>query len=206
MQKEDLFEILGELDDKLAAEAVLPLPQQTTTRKHSFRLHLRTSPETDRAKPFHITFQKLWVSAACLVLMCAALCFTLIRFFPKVQTNDRASGQLIADSTADIAPMVYVNDTLYIQSSDQKGYPEWREEFIYLGTIESAVTSEAEPTQNFQANDPIIGCEVYQYGENLVVRINDAYWLYVKYHQAERDWDSLTEQEKMEIDPNYMGQ
>lgn len=94
---------------------------------------------------------------------------------------DLGTGQTISVSAADVAPMVYVNDTLYKQSSDQQGYPEYRDEFVYLGKIESQVSSEGAPQENFQANDPIIGCEVYQYGEDLVVYINGSYWLYKKY-------------------------
>lgn len=94
---------------------------------------------------------------------------------------DLGTGQTISVSAADVAPMVYVNDTLYKQSGDQQGYPEYRDEFVYLGKIESQVSSEGAPQENFQANDPIIGCEVYQYGEDLVVYINGSYWLYKKY-------------------------
>ena len=86
----------------------------------------------------------------------------------------------------DIAPMIYVNDTLYITSPAQEGYAEWREEFSYLGKIESEVSSDREPEENFQANDPIIGCEVYQYGEDIVVKINGKYWLYVEYGGEKR--------------------
>ena len=107
---------------------------------------------------------------------------------------------------ADAAPMVYVNDTLYIQSSDQKGYPEQEDGFVYLGKILSDVTNyqgdgaDGIPKENFQANDPIIGCEVYQYGENIVVKINGSYWLYMKYGEPEITWDDLTEQEKADLD------
>ena len=112
---------------------------------------------------------------------------------------------------ADAAPMVYVNDTLYIQSSDQKGYPEQKDDFVYLGKILSDVTNyqgdgaDGIPKENFQANDPIVGCEVYQYGENIVVKINGSYWLYMKYGEPEITWDDLTEQEKADLDPTYKG-
>ena len=113
---------------------------------------------------------------------------------------------------ADAAPMVYVNDTLYIQSSDQKGYPEQKDDFVYLGKILSDVTNyqgdgaDGIPKENFQANHPVIGCEVYQYGENIVVKINGSYWLYMKYGEPEINWnDLLTEQEKANLDPTYKG-
>lgn len=138
---------------------------------------------------------KLWGTiAACLVLVCVLA----VRFIPS-NDNDEETTQFVAD----VAPMVYVNDTLYIQSSDQQGYPERKDEFVYLGKIESMVSQEGAPTENFQANDRIVGCEVYQYGENIVVHINNAYWLYTKYGEREVNWDELTEQEKQELDPTY---
>ncbi|WP_300561729.1 hypothetical protein [uncultured Oscillibacter sp.] len=138
--------------------------------------------------------------AACLVLVCAAIA----HFSPANQDEDK-------QGVADAAPMVYVNDTLYIQSSNQKGYPEQEDGFVYLGKILSDVTNyqgdgaDGIPKENFQANDPIIGCEVYQYGENIVVKINSSYWLYMKYGEPEITWDDLTEQEKADLDPTYKG-
>ena len=131
--------------------------------------------------------------AACLALVCA-----VVHFFPK-DNGDEVTTQ----GTADIAPMVYVNDTLYIQSSVQQGYSERKDEFVYLGKIKSSISEEAAPKENFQANDPIVGCEIYQYGENIVVHINGAYWLYTEYGEAEIDWDNLNEQEKQILDPTY---
>lgn len=114
--------------------------------------------------------------AACLLLVCAAV----VRFSSINHTGD----EVIEPGVADLAPMVYVNDTLYIQSSDQQGYPELKDEFVYLGKIESTASEASTPKENFQANHPVVGCEVYQYGENIVVHINDAYWLYTKYGES----------------------
>ncbi len=47
--------------------------------------------------------------------------------------------------------------------------------------------------------------QCYQYGEDIVVYVNDAYWLYTKYSEPEINWDDLTEQEKMMLDPAYKG-
>ncbi len=105
--------------------------------------------------------------------------------------------------------MVYVNDTLYKQSSDQQGYPEFMDDFVYLGQILSDIANsqsgntDGVPKENFQANHPVVGCEVYQYGENIVVKINGAYWLYVKYGGTETNWDELLETEKGQLDPAY---
>lgn len=122
--------------------------------------------------------------AACLALV---LCSGALIFF--THPNNAAEPVI-----ADLAPMVYVNDTLYKQSSDQKGYPERKDEFHYLGKILTDNPADAVPKENFQANHPIVGCEVYQYGEHVVIKIKDAYWLYTKYGQPEVCWDNLEEQ------------
>lgn len=138
---------------------------------------------------------KIWgAMAACLALICVLA----VRF--RAADN---GGEVTSYGTADVAPMVYVNNTLYQQSGDQQGYPELKDEFVYLGNIESITSEEGAPKENLQANDPIIGCEVYQYGENIVVHINDVYWLYVKYGGSGENGDELTEQQKQSLDPAY---
>ena len=42
---------------------------------------------------------------------------------------------------ADAAPMIYVNDTLYKQSTSQTSFNELKDDFVYLGVIESDVTT-----------------------------------------------------------------
>lgn len=155
MRKEDFFEVLGELDDDIVKGAEAPAKKKPTW--------------------------KLWGTiAACLALACAAALFLA----------SRGGSEGISQGVADAAPMVYVNDTLYRQSPDERKYSEYREEFRYLGRILSDVTSAQEscsdgvPKENFQANHPIAGCELYQYGESVVVKINGSYWLYVKLEQS----------------------
>lgn len=175
MRKEDFFEVLGELEDDIVKAAKAPVKKRIN--------------------------RKVWgMAAACFVLVC----FFAVRFFPSGDGDETSGIAACYPAPGDLAPMVYVNDMLYIQSTDQQGYPEWKDEFVYLGKIESTVSEDGAPHENFQANDPIVGCEVYQYGENIVVCIHDAYWLYTKYEETEIDWDNLTEQEKREIDPYYM--
>ncbi|MCM1025895.1 MAG: hypothetical protein NC432_05640 [Roseburia sp.] len=116
--------------------------------------------------------------AACLALVCVFA----VHFIAA--HND---GETASHGVADAAPMVYVNDTLYKQSVSGQSYPEWKDEFVYLGRILSDVTNNQSsdtdgiPKENFQANHPVVGCEVYQYGENIVLHINGAYWLYTRY-------------------------
>ena len=95
----------------------------------------------------------------------------------------------VISSTADAAPMIYVNGTLYKQSADQTSFDELKDDFVYLGAIESDITDlqgnigagntlDGVPKENLQANRPIVGSEVYQYGNDIVVRIEGKYWLY----------------------------
>lgn len=177
MKKEDFFEVLGEFDDDILEGAKAPMKKQLDW--------------------------KVWGTAvACLVLVCAlAICFTPLHH----------GGEVTSPGVADAAPMVYVNGTLYQQSVDQRSYSEQKAEFIYLGKILSDVTNEQSggtdgvPKEEFQANHPVVGCAVYQYGENIVVQIDQAYWLYMKYDEPKVNWDDLTEQEKQKLDPAYKG-
>lgn len=107
--------------------------------------------------------------------------------------------------------MIFINNTLYKQNVKQISYAEMTSDFIYLGKIEEDITSnqstsnDGVPKENYQANSPIVGANVYQYGDNIVVEINSKYWLY-EVLETENDnngWDSLTEEEKMQLDPSY---
>ncbi len=122
---------------------------------------------------------KWGVVAACLAFVCVAA----ISLFPR--NNDRVTTPGIADA----APMIYVNDTLYKQSASQTSFNQWKEDFVYLGIIETDVTNfqgtdnagnylDGIPKENFQANHPIVGAGVYQYGDDIVVEIEGKYWLY----------------------------
>ena len=89
--------------------------------------------------------------------------------------------------SGDIAPMVYVNDTLYQIVDPQPNIADEKSAFNLLGKIESKVSSLQEPKENFQANDDIVGAAVYQYGDNIVVEIGGKYWLYENYHNTDLD-------------------
>lgn len=120
--------------------------------------------------------------AACLCLVVVAVITVPSMLSP--QESDGGGGGTIADAP----PIVYVNDTLYKQSTKQTSYNELKEDFIYLGVIESDITNlqsnnngnalDGIPKENFQANHPIVGAKVYQYGNNIVVEIEGKYWLY----------------------------
>ena len=128
----------------------------------------------------------VWVKwgamAACLCLIVVAIITVPSMLTP--QESDDGGGGTIADAP----PMVYVNDTLYKQSTKQTSYNELKDDFVYLGVIESDITnlqnnsngnaSDGIPKENFQANHPIVGAKVYQYGNDIVVEIEGKYWLY----------------------------
>lgn len=159
MKEKRLLKAMGKVDGKYIEEA---------------------SPTQQTKKPGWL---KWGAMAACFAL--ALLIGTFVLHTP--QDDDVTVGPGVADA----APMVYVNDTLYKQSIDQQEYSEYKDEFIYIGQILSDITNyqggdaaDGVPKENFQANHPIIGCEVYQYDENIVVKINGSYWLYIKLEQS----------------------
>ena len=92
--------------------------------------------------------------------------------------------------SGDIAPMVYVNDTLYQIVDSQPNFADEKNSFNLLGKIESTVSSSEEPKENFQANDDIVGAAVYQYGDSIVVEIEGKYWLYENYQNTDLDGTS----------------
>lgn len=130
----------------------------------------------------------VWVKwgamAACLCLIVVAI-ITVPSMLTSQESDGGAGGTIV-----DAPPMVYVNDTLYKQSTKQTSYNELKDDFAYLGVIESDITnlqsnsngnaSDGIPKENFQANHPIVGAKVYQYGNNIVVEIEGKYWLYEK--------------------------
>ena len=142
MTNEKLYEVLGDINEKYVSEA---------------RVYQKAK------KPI---WAKWGAIAACLVLVCVVA----IPFFSH-------NNSVTTPGIADAAPMIYVNDTLYKQSTSQTSFTELKDNFVYLGVIESDVTNfqgtndagnylDGIPKENFQANHPIVGAEVYQYGDN----------------------------------------
>ena len=87
------------------------------------------------ARAYHKAKKPIWAKwgaiAACLVLVCVVA----IPLF--LHNNDSVTTPGIADA----APMIYVNDTLYKQSTSQTSFNELKDDFVYLGVIESDVTN-----------------------------------------------------------------
>ena len=161
MKNEKLLDIIGGIDDSLVHNAV-----------------------HDNVKKKKPVWVKWGAMAACLCLIVVAI--ITIPSMLNTQGSDGGGGGTIADAP----PMVYVNDTLYKQSTKQTSYNQLKDDFVYLGEIKSDITnlqtdsngnaSDGIPKENFQANHPIVGAKVYQYGNNIVVEIEGKYWLYEK--------------------------
>ena len=75
----------------------------------------------------------IWVKwgamAACLCLIVVAIITIPSMLSP--QDSDGGGGGIIADAP----PMIYVNDTLYKQSTKQTSYNELKDDFVYIGII-----------------------------------------------------------------------
>ena len=164
MTNEKLYEILGDINEKHVYEA----------------------------RAYHKAKKPIWAKWGAIVACLVLVCVVAIPLF--LHNNDSVTTPGIADA----APMIYVNDTLYKQSTSQTSFNELKDDFVYLGVIESDVTNiqgtndagnylDWIPKENFQANHPIVGSEVYQYGENIVVGIGGKYWLYENYHSTDLD-------------------
>ena len=123
-------------------------------------------------KPVRI---KWGVMAACL---CLIICVATI---PRLLNGSDPS------VSGDLAPMVYVNNKLYQYTGSQPNLTDKESQFIFLGEIESKVSSSQEPKENFQANDDIIGAKVYQYENDIVILIDGEYFLYDNLGNAENE-------------------
>ena len=163
MKKEELFNIIGEVDEQKIAAAGMAM---------------------NTKKKFRPAWVKWGATAACL---CLVVVGALIG--PSLISNPPAGDIDTPPVVADIAPMVCINNTLYKQSAKQISYAELKEEFVYLGEVESEVSSDNNitdgiPKKNFQANHAIVGSKVYQFGNDIVVEINGKYWLYEHFDES----------------------
>lgn len=160
MKKEDFFEVIGGLDDDIVKGA-------------------KSDMKNAKSMKMKLNWKVCGAMAACLCLV--ATVNTLASSSENNQYLD--SGTFDGDpngygQTADISPMICVNRALYKISGNQPDLAGNKDKLLYLGEILSAVSSSQKPTEDFQANDDIIGSAVYQYGEDVVVEINGEYWLY----------------------------
>ena len=154
MTNEKLYEVLGDINEKYVNEA----------------------REYRKAK------KPVWVKWGA---MSACLCLVVVGALvvPSLINNTPVGDIDTPPIVADIAPMVCINGELYRDASTQISYTELNEETADLGKIESEISnscgvSDGIPKEDFQANHSIVGSEVYQYGNDIVIKINGKYWLY----------------------------
>lgn len=173
MKEKRLLNALGQVDDQYIEEASLG--------RHA-------------KKPGWLTWATM---AACLCLIAVAALLIPGTFAPASENNqylDAGNKDPSLDGdpagygkAGDIAPIVCVNRTVYKIAASQPDLLGKEDEFVYLGEIVSMVSSSRPPTEDFQANDEIIGCKVYQYdGENVVVEMDGQYWLYEQLYVYEK--------------------
>lgn len=163
MKKEELFNIIGEVDEQKVTAAGMAMNTKKTSR------------------PVWMKWGAM-VACLCLVVVGALVVPTLINNAP---VGDIDTPPVVAD----IAPMVCINGELYRDVSTQISYTELNEETAYLGKIESEISnsygvSDGIPKENFQANHSIVGSEVYRYGDDILIEINGKYWLYEKFSEG----------------------
>ncbi len=190
MRKEDLYEGFGALNDEVLQRS----------EKTEAAIRKRNISKTI----------KIGGMVACFMVALGIGVF----FINSNKTTGTENGEIEEGHSVaiypDVAPMVYVNGTLFKKSLEDVCYEEALEAFVYIGKIESDITSnqtstDGVPKEHLQANTPIVGAEVYEYGDNIVVNVNGIYWLYEVQGggKSSVDWDSLSEEEKMELDPMY---
>lgn len=169
MKANDLLDLIGDVDERLIAEA-------KTEQKHSG-----------------------WVRWGAIAACCCLLVGSVTigqRFLsqPEMGSGTPVAGGAVSmmpepdrpaletqENTGDLAPMIYVDSTLYIISERQEIYSETDERLLFLGAIISRVDSSIQPKEEFQSNDDIIGATVYQREEKLIVFFNDQCWVYRPY-------------------------
>lgn len=150
MTREDLFEVLGDLEDDLVLEA---------------RMDKRRRPSWRAIVP-----------AACL---CAVAVVAVLWLRSPPMDSGNLDGEPWGyNKSCEAAPMVCVGRGLYRITGEQPELEGREAELFYLGEISSRVDSSQKPREDFQANDDIIGAKVYKFDENIVVDIDGKYWLY----------------------------
>lgn len=156
------------------------------------------SPDTIRKDPFFYTDTA------------SALCYDYLK---ELETNyvkaeepsskkqlpeSSGSDEIATEGVYDYPPMIMVDNVLYHDSGEISTA-------LRCGMMDGEITDtvDGEPTENDQSN---FGTGYgYQYGAGTIeVRIDDEWHIFIPYgSEPERDWDTLSEEERMEIDPTY---
>lgn len=141
------------------------------------------------AKKKH-TWVKWGTLAACLCL-CLVGAFTIFPHFANQKVDTPAPDD--SYESVSVIPMVFVNDKLYVQAYDGTIIAEKQDNFMDLGEITSNVLnvapdSDGIPKVNLQTNQALVGCDVYQNGDDIVVYVeNTGYLVFVEYGGPDTD-------------------
>ncbi|MDF2845650.1 MAG: putative entericidin like toxin protein [Herbinix sp.] len=111
----------------------------------------------------------------CIAVIAAILTLVFVVYSSTSRPMDTSEGE--PEERYDRPPFVFVNDTLYKRYKEVTS-KEMDDSYTFLGNIESSVSTFESPKENFQANDDIIGAEVYQSGDNIIILYNGYYTLY----------------------------
>ena len=155
--------------------------------------YIEKAAEYSVAKKAHKPVWFKWGAiAACLCLVLVAV-FIIPTLFPTITDNEAEIGS-IADNSA----FIMVDNRLYKDSGEVFDIPVSAEQ-------DGQITSSCDnvPTENNQSN---FGTGYsYQYGESdsIYVLLEDGWRVFKPSGSENINMDNLSEQEKMEIDPNY---
>ena len=106
--------------------------------------------EEDRNK-----FKKIVIRSVILTIIIVTV-FITVTVIIAINSNSNSHQSIDENTPADYPPMVMFNDTLYSAAS----YLANKEDLTMVGKIESCIDF-GVPTENNQANDPLVGCEIY---------------------------------------------
>lgn len=145
------------------------------------------------------TSKRVWFKFGIFV---AGLCIVwILALAVPVLTPTSPDDEGVTESVADYPAMIMVDGRLYLDTGEVIDLPVSARQD---GEIVSSC--DAVPTENNQSNFGKIGSG-YRYGEDntIYVQFDDEWHVFIlKGSESDRqDWDTLTEQEKMEIDPTY---
>ena len=76
--------------------------------------------------------------------------------------------------------MLFVNGMLYELLPGEAENPDTVAELPFLGTVGSCCSEEELPDAHLEANEPIVGAEVYVQGERLLVLVSGYLRIYVR--------------------------
>ena len=117
MKKEDLYEGFGALNDDVLKRCE---KEEGTMKKRNMSRIL-----------------KIGSLAACLIVALGVGVFFLGgNKTPEVENNTEEESNIVTSTNVDVAPIVYVNDTLYKKSLEEVYYEESLEEFVFVGKID----------------------------------------------------------------------